>query len=413
MDDKPLTIEWKDLTAPAVDAKLQRMAAVKSTLNHYDAAQEIVATRPTRAFWYNAAFFLGMFGLIGGVLGWAFGEVLHFRPDARSEARQVIADYEAVREDLRLGDVRADVARDTLRAIRRDFSENPYFALYVDEKLTAGQRDARMQELDARDNWNNFLANLLFFGFSGMMIAVCLAMAEPLVERNINRAAINGVIGAVLGMAGGVAVAMLIPKLHAAVLGDLAEQASRQQEMIAKAIEWGVLGLFLAAAPGVLMGSFKRLGIGIIGGLIGGVIGGILFVPLAEKFNEHVSRFFGIVTIGLVAGVASGLLEAAVRSGWLKVTEGLIAGKQFVLYRNPTYIGAHPSCHIYLWKDQQVGKRHAAMHLVGGGIELENLPLGSATLVNGKPVQRLRLRHGDRVQVGRTVFEFHQKNRAA
>ncbi|HRK32633.1 MAG TPA: FHA domain-containing protein, partial [Tepidisphaeraceae bacterium] len=110
-------------------------------------------------------------------------------------------------------------------------------------------------------------------------------------------------------------------------------------------------------------------------------------------------------------GVASGILEAAVKSGWLKVTAGLIAGKQFVLYRNPTYIGAHPSCHIFLWKDAQVGKRHAALHLVGGGIELENLPLGAGTMVNGKPIQRMRLRNGDRIQVGRTTFEFHEKQR--
>ncbi len=411
MEREPLTIEWKDLTAPNVDAKLQQMAAVKSTLNHYDAAQEIVGTKPPRAFWYNTPFVLGLFGLIGGILGWGFGEVLHFRPDARSEARQVIADYETVREEMRLGDVRAEFARDTLAAIKRDYSSNPYFALYVDDTLSAAQRDDRMQELDARDNWNNFLANVLFFGFSGMMIAVCLAMAEPLVERNMNRAAINGVIGAVLGMTGGVAVALMIPKLHAAVLGDLAEQSTRQQEMIAKAVEWGVLGLFLSAAPGVLMGSFKRLGIGVVGGLIGGVIGGILFVPLAEKYSEHLSRFIGIVTIGVVSGVASGILEAAVKSGWLKVTAGLIAGKQFVLYRNPTYIGAHPSCHIFLWKDAQVGKRHAALHLVGGGIELENLPLGAGTMVNGKPIQRMRLRNGDRIQVGRTTFEFHEKQR--
>ncbi|MCS7032689.1 MAG: FHA domain-containing protein, partial [Phycisphaerae bacterium] len=327
----------------------------------------------------------------------------------RSEARLVIADIETLKEQARLGELPAEVSRQSLQAILRDYASNPYVALYADNSLSPEQRDRRMQELDARDSLNNFIANVLFFGFSGMMIAVCLGMAEPLLERNFNRAAVNGVIGAVLGLGGGVAVALLIPRIHLAILGELSETASRQQQILAHAVEWGILGLFIAAAPGVLLGSLKRLLIGLAGGAIGGVIGGALFVPLTEQFNEHVGRFCGIAAIGLLAGAASGLIESAVKSGWLKVTAGLIAGKQFVLYRNPTYIGAHPSCHIFLWKDPQVGKRHAAIHILPGAIELENLPLGGATLVNGRAVQRARLRAGDRIQIGRTVFEFHDR----
>ena len=36
------------------------------------------------------------------------------------------------------------------------------------------------------------------------------------------------------------------------------------------------------------------------------------------------------------------LIENVIKSGWFKVEEGVIAGKQFVLYRNPTYIGSSP-----------------------------------------------------------------------
>jgi hypothetical protein len=415
MDREPLTIDWKDLTKPEVDAKLERLRAVKSTLNHYEASEEVVGIDPNArggTLLYNAAVFMALFGVLGGVLGWAFGEVLHFRPDARFEARQAIADYEQLRAQLRQGEVPVDVAEMSLASVKREFSSNPYFALYADDSLSTDERDRRMQELDSRDNWNAFLANVLFFGFSGMMIAVCLGMAEPLVDRNLQKAAIIGVGAAILGMLGGVAVALLIPKLHAALFGELGAELSRQKLILSKMVEWGVLGMFLAIAPGLFMGSFRRLLIGVAGGLAGGLIGGMLFVPLTESFNEHVGRFAGIVTIGTVAGAACGLIENAIKTGWLKVKAGLIAGKQFVIYRTPTYIGAHPSCHIYLWKDQQVGKRHAAVHLSATGVEIENLPLGGATLLNGKTVQqRTRLRDGDRLQVGRTVFEFHERRR--
>ena len=99
----------------------------------------------------------------------------------------------------------------------------------------------------------------------------------------------------------------------------------------------------------------------------------------------------------------------AAKSGWLKVTAGLIAGKQFVLYRNPTFIGSSPDNQIYLFKDGQVGRRHAAIHIIRGGFEIEDLPLGVATLINGRPITRTKLRSGDQVQIGNTRFLFQEK----
>ena len=156
----------------------------------------------------------------------------------------------------------------------------------------------------------------------------------------------------------------------------------------------------------------KDNGIGMIGGLVGGIIGGVLFDPLARATgNVHLSRLLAIIVIGVVAGVGTGLIENAAKSGWFKVTSGLIAGKQFVLYRNPTYIGSSPQCHIYLFKDPQVGKRHAAIHVLPGGFEIEDLPLGAKTVVNGNSVTRARLRNGDKVSIGATTFNFQEKPR--
>jgi pSer/pThr/pTyr-binding forkhead associated (FHA) protein len=97
----------------------------------------------------------------------------------------------------------------------------------------------------------------------------------------------------------------------------------------------------------------------------------------------------------------------------LKVTAGLITGKQFVLYRNPTYIGSSLSCNIYLFKDPHVGPRHAAIHVNKSGFEIEDLPLGCKTLVNGKAVMRHRLRDGDEIRISNTQFIFHTRKPAA
>ncbi len=174
-----------------------------------------------------------------------------------------------------------------------------------------------------------------------------------------------------------------------------------------------MLGLTLTLAPGVVMRNWKKMAIGAAGGLLGGVIGGLMYDTVAKHLdNQHLSRLILMVAIGTVAGLASGLIENVAKTGWLRVVQGIIAGKQFILYRNPTYIGSAPNNQIYLFKDAQVGRRHAAIHVVGGGFEIEDLPLGGATLVNGKPVVRTRLRHGDRVQIGSTGFLFQERQPA-
>jgi pSer/pThr/pTyr-binding forkhead associated (FHA) protein len=115
-----------------------------------------------------------------------------------------------------------------------------------------------------------------------------------------------------------------------------------------------------------------------------------------------------ILAIGVITGVGTGLIENAAKLGWLKVIEGLIAGKQFILYRNPSFIGSSPQCEIYLFRDNQVLRRHAALHMVPGGYEIEDLGT-QRTLVNNRAVRRLRLHSGDRIQIGRTRFAFHEK----
>jgi hypothetical protein len=158
------------------------------------------------------------------------------------------------------------------------------------------------------------------------------------------------------------------------------------------------------------MRNWKKFAVGLAGGLIGGIAGGVLFAPVAQwTGKEVVARAVATIAIGLVAGLATGLIENVAKTGWLKVTQGFIAGKQFILYRAATSIGSDPGCHIYLFKDPSIGRRHAAIHLVPGGFDLEDLPLGSRTLVNGRPVKRVRLRSGDKIHIGGTTMIFQEK----
>lgn len=312
------------------------------------------------------------------------------------------------------------------RELTEGRAENPDFAVMVDDSLDNATKVKKLQDAAAaRETEGNaiieqqsiraFIGNVLAYGVRGVIIGMLLAIAVPLTENNLSAALINGSVGAALGLLGGVAAAFVTSQIQGMVAGAGPDSS---QHYLATVATWGALGLFLTLAPGIVMRNRKKLVIGLAGGLIGGLIGGVLFEPISEiefvKDNySRIPELVAMISIGLLAGLATGLIEDAAKSGWLKVAQGLIAGKQFILYRNPTYIGSSPDCQIYLFKDPKVGKRHAAIHIVPNGFEIEDLPLGVNTLVNGKSVSRTRLKNGDRIQVGSTQLVFMEKEQAA
>lgn len=411
MSDRKLTISYDDVNSHTVDEHLRRQ---ESSARDYRPTPPPVGKAPAkrpRNILYNTAVYTALFGLLGGILGWACGAVLYFRPNDKIDAGELVAAGREIRVLFDEGRIPEPQFNAAVNRLERSGADNPYFVIARDPELTEPERRAAIASLDAQNAWADFLANVLFYSVAGMMIATCLSMADAVVERNTRRAIIYGSVGAILGLVGGVVVSLFVDRLYFFLVGGgLEGLVDTRRAMLARMISWGVLGAFLALAPGLVMRNAKKLLIGLIGGAIGGMIGGLLFDPIAQWTDQqHLSRLVGICAIGAVTGLATGLIENAAKRGWLMVKEGLIAGKQFVLYRNPTYIGSALSCSIYLFRDPQVGPRHAAIHIVPGGFELEDLPLGTQTFVNDRPVGRHRLRNNDQVRIGQTTMVFHEK----
>jgi hypothetical protein len=432
MPNEKLTVSWDDVNSPDVDAKLKeqdaksRADAFTSPALSMNAAA--LKSQQRSSIWYNTVFTMAFFGVLGGLLAWGAGELIQLNPLTQSQYLAQLSDaqdkweaYKGVENRAAAGiDVKtANLQKMLIREAAEADGGNPYFRILIDPALSTPQKEQKVAQQHANYDTKAFIANVLAYGLIGMLIALCLAVAEPLVDRNVHGALINGAVGAMLGLFGGVIVSLFVDRLHAALLGGadgaaaVGKQvagASATRQVLADAIKYGVIGSFLLIAPGVLMRNGKKLVVGLAGGFAGGVIGGLLFAPVAGLTgNPVLSRAIAIVAIGGIAGVATGLIENAAKSGWLKVIAGFIAGKQFILYRGTTYIGSSPDCHIYLFKDPAIGRRHAAVHIVPGGFDLEDLPLGAPTFVNGKPITRTRLRTGDQIQVGQTAFTFQEK----
>ena len=218
-------------------------------------------------------------------------------------------------------------------------------------------------------------------------------------------------MGAILGGIGGFVVSLFIDDLYSSLQGSNGNFA---QQIIARGIGWSVLGAFLAIAPGIMMKSWKKMLLGLAGGAIGGLVGGILFDPICQLFKDSpdtgvaIARFINVIGLGVGAAVATVLLENIAKQGWLKVAAGLIAGKQFILYRNPTVIGSSPKCEIYLFKDPQITPKHAAINNRNGDFIITAVE-GAPVFVNNSPVRQQRLKTGDQIKIGNTIFIFEAK----
>src|SRR5881227_1031709 len=100
MPRQRMTISWDDLKSENVEKKLQQQQAISQAREHYEHAQ-IAATPPRKprfTFIYNTVFYMGLFGAVGGLVGWGFGILFHLRPNPQQEARTLIAAYEQVEQ---------------------------------------------------------------------------------------------------------------------------------------------------------------------------------------------------------------------------------------------------------------------------------------------------------------------------
>jgi len=173
----------------------------------------------------------------------------------------------------------------------------------------------------------------------------------------------------------------------------------------------------MGLGQGIALRSKRLLAYGFLGGVIGGLLGGLLFDPLdlvilsGKGVGADWSRFLGFLVIGAAVGAMIGLVELLSRDAWLRMVEGPLAGKEFLIFRDVMNIGASPRSEIYLFNDSQVAPTHATLRMIGDETEITARDRVHPLIVNGNSVKNARLRHGDSIVIGATSFLFEQRQR--
>lgn len=283
-----------------------------------------------------------------------------------------------------------------------------------DSSLTQEQLHQRSQTM-----------GLLIFALTAACIGLAIGAVDGLVCRMWRRAALSGLVGLAVGSVGGFVLSIVANLVYSPLSsfaagheGSLAGGLSAlgfAVQVLGRAFAWGLAGVAMGLGQGIALRSNRLLTFGLIGGVAGGVLGGLLFDPIdllrgsSVQPSAYLSRMVGITVIGLAVGAMIGIVELLARDAWLRMEQGPLAGKEFLVFKDVMRIGASSRADIYLFNDPQVLDHHATLRASGEAIEIESADQKSQVLVNDRPVRQARLRHGDRIGIGRTVFVYQQR----
>jgi len=267
------------------------------------------------------------------------------------------------------------------------------------------------------------LAYVLMFPTVSAFVGLFLGAAEGIMCRNPQRALICAAVGLGCGFGGGL-IAWFAGEVLFSIMSSIAFSNMKNLQpgqrptgfplmilMMGRASAWAIIAIPAGLGPGIALRDKKVMLNGLLGSLLGGLLGGLLFDPINYAFTTPgeqaaASRAVGFTTVGLMVGLFVGVVEQWTKTAWLLMKAGPLAGKQFIIFRNPTVLGSSPKADVYLFKDEAIEPRHALIHNRGGRYEIEDLATADGTYVNGIPVPKRVLKAGDQIVLGKTMLEF-------
>lgn len=298
-----------------------------------------------------------------------------------------------------------------------------WVTVFVDTAPNNSQPDSSLS-LEQKQR-RSHLAGMGLFSLVAGFIGLLIGATDGIVCRLWSRAALSGLVGLGIGLLGGFILGIVanlaytpLTELAQGHEGNVAVGMSSMGfclQVIGRTVAWGLVGIAMGLGQGIALRSSRLFFFGLIGGVVGGLFGGLLFDPIdllilgTDKPSAHISRMIGLMVIGASVGGMIGLVERLARDAWLRMEEGPLAGKEFLVFKDVMKIGSSPRSDIYLFNDPGVLGNHAILRTVGETLEIESVDSLTQVRINDRPTKRARLRHGDRITLGRTVFIYQRR----
>jgi pSer/pThr/pTyr-binding forkhead associated (FHA) protein len=184
--------------------------------------------------------------------------------------------------------------------------------------------------------------------------------------------------------------------------------------VIARLLGWAIDGALVGAGVGLATLTVENVPKGAVGGLVGGAVGGIGFDLIGAIVGGGMaSRFFGEAVTGLAIGLFIGLVQELTKAAWVTVEQGRLRGRQYRIEGARASVGRAEENPVGLFGDPSVHPRHAVIERRGADYVIRNLAVPDGTFVNGKRIENVDLRDGDRINIGGYELMFHLRGTSA
>jgi len=84
---------------------------------------------------------------------------------------------------------------------------------------------------------------------------------------------------------------------------------------------------------------------------------------------------------------------------------GAAAGSQFTLQQEAYTLGRGDDADLVI-DSEAASRKHAAIEFAGGNFRIRDLGSTNGVLLNGQSVAAAELHHGDKIEIGKQVFQF-------
>ncbi|HTF99862.1 MAG TPA: VWA domain-containing protein [Nitrospirota bacterium] len=258
------------------------------------------------------------------------------------------------------------------------------------------------------------VSEMMLGAVAGICIGAFLWSHETLSGRQYLLALKRAALGAVAGLVGGGAGALLGSKTFTA-LGKFAADAGGFKASLgvacAVALGWAILGATVGLGGGLMIRSRERAWYGVSGGALGGMVGGFLLNAMSA--TSLWSVLAGLALLGCSIGAFISLVEEVFVSAKLKVVKGRHINREFPLLKDENIVGRDDRSDVCLSGAEGVAIQHAVIKRSNGRFSIEADKDGKAVYVNQKMTQNSRLADGDIIRVGSILLMFSAVKKAA
>jgi hypothetical protein len=250
---------------------------------------------------------------------------------------------------------------------------------------------------------NVFLSETVVGGLIGLSIGLFIGLAEGITRNHPWRALQAGGLGALVGFVGG-AIGLPIAEGLFLLLGG---------NIVGSLIGWGLFGLVIGLAVGLK--SASQVWKSMLGGALGGVAGGaMLWFIRTRTSNTTLGKALGLVLLGMLTGMFIAFIVWALSRAWLKILNGKMKGSEFVLdkFKKKGFpsilIGSSALKAEIVLPDPDIAPQHAVLTGQGDSFRLRDISL-TGTFVNDKKIEEVTLHNMQKIRMGNTLLEYHEK----